>query len=346
MAYHSYLTIIVPALATYFVTILAVRFILSYFTSAGVVAEDHNKQKIRILPNSGGVAVAFGLIFGILLYTFGGSFVFAPILNIANLLAAALSIMLIAFVGFLDDINVSSRRVMTTDLKQIKKGLKQWQKPLLTVLGAIPLVAINAGVGTVTLPFFGSVSFGLLYPLVLIPLAVIFVSNSINLLGGFDGLQPGMTLSASLGLLLYSAVFGNQIGTLISALIFASILAFFPFSKYSSRILPGDSFNYCVGGAFVVAMVLGNAEAFGFVIFIPWIIEFFLHMRRKFKVTDLGVRRKDGTLAAPYGKKIYSLTHVVMNLKRASEEDVSLSLSLLETLFVVIAFIMKFYGFL
>ena len=47
----------------------------------------------------------------------------------------------------------------------------------------------------------------------------------------------------------------------------------------------------------------------------PWIIEFLLHLRRKFKVTDLGIRQKDGTFKAPYGRKIYSLTHLVMNIK-------------------------------
>ena len=57
-------------------------------------------------------------------------------------------------------------------------------------------MAINAGVSAVNIPFIGNVDFLIFYPLLVIPLAVIFVSNAVNLLGGFNGLQPGMTLVA------------------------------------------------------------------------------------------------------------------------------------------------------
>ena len=91
-------------------------------------------------------------------------------------------------------------------------------------------------------------------------------------------------------------------------------------------------------------MIMGNAESFGIVIFFPWIVEFLLHLRRRFKVSDLGILQKDGTLKAPYGKKIYSLTHLVMNLKRSTEVDVTIYLSLLEACFVILAFALKFSG--
>ncbi|MDE1825392.1 MAG: hypothetical protein KGH82_03320 [Candidatus Micrarchaeota archaeon] len=346
LVYHTYLTVIVPALIAFIITTIATRFLMDYFLGAGVVGDDNNKPKKIILPSSGGIAVSFGLIIGMMAYTFGGTFVYHPTISVSELLAAALSIILIAFVGFLDDINVSSRKVVTTDMKSVRKGLKQWQKPLLTVIGAIPLMAINAGISTVTLPLVGPVSFGLVYPIIILPLAVIFVSNSFNLLGGFDGLQSGMGLVASFGLLLYTTFFGSPIGALISALLFASLLAFIPFNIYKARIIPGDSFTYCVGGALVAIITTGNAEAFGLIIFIPWIIEFVLHARRKFKVTDLGILQKDGTMKPPYGKSIYSLTHVVMNMKKLKEYEVSAYLVTLEALFVLFAFGLKFAGLL
>ena len=346
---NDYLTILVPAVITFFVTIIGVRFIMPYFYGAGIIAEDRNKAKPLKIPSSGGLAVAFGIIVGILAYTFGGSFmIFRPLLSISRLLAVALSIILIAMVGFLDDINVKGRRVNTTDIKDIRKGLKQWQKPLLTFLGALPLMAINAGVNYIDIPFLGHVYLGIIYPLIIIPLAVIFVSNSFNLLGGFDGLQPGMGLIASLGLVIYSFFYGNYMGLLLSALLFVAIAAFLPFNAYKARIIPGDSFTYAVGGTLVAIMVIGNAETFGMIIFIPWIIEFFLHLRRGFKVTDLGRRQKDGTFKSPYGGKIYGLTHWVMNSAKgkATENYVSSYLTLLEVGFVVLALLLKVYGFL
>jgi UDP-N-acetylglucosamine--dolichyl-phosphate N-acetylglucosaminephosphotransferase len=340
--YHTYLTILIPSIVSLIITYFATKFVISYFYEAGIIAEDHNKEKPVLLPSSGGIAVAFGLIAGILTYTFGGSFIYTPILDIDKLLATALSIALIVFVGFIDDINVKARRVKATGMQDIKKGLKQWQKPLLTLLGALPLMAINAGVSTIHIPFLGVVDFGIIYPLIIIPLAVIFVSNAFNLLGGFDGLQTGMGVVASLALLIYSLLYGTNTGILLSALLFSSLIIFYPFNMYKAKIIPGDSFTYGVGAALVAIMIMGNAESFGTIIFIPWIIEFFLHLRGRFDTTDVGIRQKDGTFKAPYGKKIYSLTHFVMNLKPMREYEVSAYLVLIEVAFVFLAFGLKF----
>ncbi|MDE1827991.1 MAG: hypothetical protein KGH65_02425 [Candidatus Micrarchaeota archaeon] len=344
--YHSYLTVLIPAIISFLTTFYATKFLINYFYGAGIIDEDHNKAKVLKLPSAGGVAVAFGLIIGIMTYIFGGTFAFIPLLSVSQLMAVALSIMLITFVGFLDDINVGTKGVVGTDLKRLKVGLKQWQKPLLTVIGAIPLMAINAGISTVSLPFLGVVNLGLIYPLLILPLAVIFVSNAFNLLGGFDGLQPGMAIVASFGLLLYTTFFGSYIGALLSALLFATLLAFWPFNKYIAKIIPGDSFTYCIGGVLVAIMAVGNAEAFGLIIFIPWMIEFFLHLKGRFKVTDLGIRQKDGTFKSKYGRKVYSLTHLVMNIGKMKEYQVANYLIGFEAFFVVVAFALYFAGLL
>lgn len=346
MVYHTFQTIIFPALIAYLVTLVSTRFVMRYLASSGIVIEDKNKAKPIKLPGSCGIAVAFSIIVGILVYAFGGSFVFMPVLSVSNLLAVALSILLIALVGFLDDINVKARKIMTTDLLDTKEGLKKWQKPLLTVVGALPLVAINAGVSVVTIPFVGAVDLGLIYPLVVLPLAVVFVANAFNLLGGYDGVQTGTALVASLGFLVYSVFYGNYMGAMLSAILFASLLAFTPFNLYKAKLMPGDSFTYAIGAIFVAIMAMGNAEAFGVIIFIPWIVEFFLHLRRKFKVTDVGIRQRGGTFKAPYGKRIYSLTHLIMNTKKAREPDIALYLCLAELAFVILALGMKVFGLL
>ncbi len=346
MAYTSFQTIIVPALATFIITWIGARFVMGYLASSGIVIEDKNKEKPIDLPGSGGIAVAFGVITGILTYVFGGTFVFTPVLSISNLMAVALSIVLIAMVGFMDDIHVKRGKVMTTDLMDTKKGLKQWQKPLLTVLGALPLMAISAGVSIVSIPFVGQVNLGIIYPLVVLPLAVIFVSNAFNLLGGYDGMQPSMALVAGIGFLIYSILYGTYIGALLSGVFVGAMLAFLPLNYYRAKVMPGDSFTYTVGAIFVAIAVMGKAEAFGVVVFFPWVVEFILHLRRKFNVTDLGTRQRDGTFKPPYGRRIYSLTHLLMNLKRMREPDFAVYLSLMEIAFVLLAFGLKLAGLL
>jgi len=347
MAYHSFITVILPALFALIATIVAIKFIMPYFYDSGIVAEDRNKAKVIKLPGSGGISVAFGVTVGILAYAFGASFFFTPTINIPNIFATALSIVLITAVGFIDDINVKSRRVQVTGMKGINKGIPQRYKPLLTVLGALPLMAVNAGVSMIDIPFVGLVNFGIVFPLVIIPLAVIFAANAYNLLGGFNGLESSMGLVAAIGFMAYSFFFGNSIGLFLASVLAGSLIAFLMFNWYPAKILPGDSLTYAIGGAIVAIMIMGHAEAFGLIIFIPWIIEFLLHLSGKFKVTDLGIRQNDGSLKAPYGKRIYSLTHIAMNIKRkVTERQVTLMLAGVEVLFVAFAFLLKLHGLL
>ncbi len=343
--YRTYITILLPAIISFVVTLIGTRFLITYMKGAGVVGIDKNRK--IILASSGGIAVALGFSIGILAYSFGGSFpnpahpLYIPVASLEYLFASVLAVMLISVVGFIDDINVKNRLVEATGIKDIRKGLKQWQKPLLTFIGAVPLMAINAGVSTIHLPFIGIVNFGIFYPLVIIPLAVIFAANAFNLVESANGMAAGGGLIVSMAMFVYSVIFGTYIGALLSGVLFATILGFFIFNMYPAKILGGDSFTYAVGAGLVITMIFGNMEAFGIIIFLPWIIEFVLHARKRFKVTTLGKKRRDGTYSPPYGKKIYSWTHLIMNLGRVNEWQISAWMWIMEFGFVILGFGLK-----
>ncbi len=344
---HTFLTIIIPALVTFIITLIATRFLMSYMYESGVTTPDHNKKGKITLPSGVGLAAAIGFTVGILVYVFGASFnLYIPVASLESLLATVLAVVLISVVGLLDDINVKREFVKSTDMMDTRKGLKQWHKPLLTLMGAIPLMAINAGVSVVKIPFIGFVNFGVFYPIVIIPLAVIFAANAFNLLGGFDGILTGTGTILVFGMVLYSLFYGTYTGLLLSSMVFASMLVMLIFNKYPAKMVPGDSFAYFGGTALVACMVLGNMESFGVIISIPFIIEFILHARRKFHTTDLGKLREDGTMHPPYGKRISSWTHVFMNMKRCREWEVSLYMWLVEIGFIALAFVLKAFALL
>lgn len=347
MPYKTFLTILVPGIVAFIITMIVTRFFITYMKAAGVTVIDHNKKKRPILASSGGIAVAFGFAMGLFTYIFGVSFnLYLPTASLLYLFATVVAVSLISFTGFIDDINVTKKLGRTTDLIDAHKGLKQWQKPLFTLVGAVPLMAINAGVSTISVPFFGMINFGILYPLIIVPLAVIFASNAFNLLGGFDGIISGSGLITCLGLLIYSLAFGTTNGAIISGVLFAAIAGFMVYTVYPAKIVPGDSFTYAVGTGLVTAMILGNMESFGVIVFLPWIIEFILHARKRFHVTDLGTLKKDGTFEPKYGKKIYSWTHLIMNLRPMREWQVSLTMWVISALFVALGFAMKYLALL
>lgn len=345
--YHTYLTLLIPAIFAFVSTVIAIMFLMPYMLGAGVNAVDMNKRHKPTLPSGMGTALSFGFSIGVLVYIFGSSFkLYNSLASETYLFAAVISLLLIALVGFIDDINVKAEAQKATGMMNTRVGLKQWQKPLLTFLGAIPLIAINAGVSIIRLPFIGPVALGLFYPLIIIPLAVIFAANAFNLLGGFNGISTATGLVVSFALLIYSLLYGTYTGALISVVLVATLIGFAFFDGYPAKIIPGDSFTYALGAGFVVAMILGNMESFGIIVFMPWIIEFILHVKGRFDITDLGKRRQDGTFAPPYGKKIYSWTHVIMNIKPMKEWEVTLYMTLITLVFAILAFGMKAFHLL
>ena len=306
--------------------------LIPFFKRNDIIALDLHKKNKPKIANSGGIPVFISVIFGLMFFIAIQTFIFNTTSQILYLFAGMMTILLISLIGFFDDLNISD---VIKGKTKIRKGLKQWQKPLLTLPAAIPLMVVSAGVSTMSIPFIGVVNFGIIYPLILIPIGVVGAANAVNLLGGFNGSEAGMGVVYCLGLASY-ALFSNEI---ISAVIFLSttgaLLGFLFFNWYPAKILSGDSLTYGLGATIATGVIIGNMEKAGVIILIPFIIEFFLKLRSKFKAHSLGKLRKDGTLEAPYGKNIYSITHVLMNLGKLKERQVTIGLILIEIIFVL-----------
>jgi len=328
--------LILPFFISLLTSIVLTWSIIKYFKRTNVVALDlHKKQRPKI-ANSGGLAVSLSIMYGLLVFISVQTFLYNKTEQMVYLFASVLSIILITIVGFLDDLDSVD---VIAGKRKIRAGVNQWLKPLATLAGAVPLMAVSAGETTMTVPVFGSINFGPIYPIILIPLAVVFVSNAINLLGGFNGSEAGMGLVYCffLGIV---ALRGNQ---LVAAAIFFSafsaLLGFLYFNWYPAKILPGDSLTYCLGAVVVSGVIIGNMERAGFITMFPFFIEFLLKLRSKFKASCLGKLRKDRRLDPPYGKKIYSWTHIIMNLGKLTEKQVTLVLILIEIFFGVLLFL-------
>jgi len=287
-----------------------------------LVGKDMNKYKKTSVAEAGGIAVILSIVFSIALYIFFKTFILKSLTNLVEILTFIVTILLACFIGFVDDI------------LGWKKGLRQWQKPLLTIPIAIPLMVINAGHSSMALPFLGSVNFGLIYPLVLVPIAVIGCTNGVNMLAGFNGLEAGLSVIVFSALGLISFYHNHLWLTLLAFIIVSSLLAFLIFNRFPSRLFPGDSLTYPLGAMVACFAVLGNMEKPALLLFIPYIVEACLKARSKFKAETFGKPNKDNSLDMPY-KKVYSLTHIAIAFlkktkKKAYEKDIVRLLLLLE----------------
>jgi len=331
--------LIVSMLASFITTFFITPYFIRFLKAAGIIGLDLQKRDKPQLATSGGICVAFGVLAGLLAYIGFQTFIFGAQAWLIPLLAVTSSVLIVMFVGFLDDLNVKLTTVKTKEGQDIRVGFPQWIKPLLTLPAAIPLMAINAGETSMAIPFIGRVPFGIFYPLLLIPLGIAGASNMVNLLAGFNGLEAGMGIVYLLGLGISALMDNRTPGAVTFLVTFAALIGFIWYNWYPSRILPGDSLTYLLGSIVASGVIVGNMEKNGLIVMLPFIIEFFLKLRVKFNASCLGKLREDGKLDPPYGRKIYSWTHAVMNLRPLTEKQVTVILILVQALFVVLVFL-------
>ncbi len=289
----------------FFISLILSLFLTKYWIGIAkknnLMGKDMNKFSKPLVAEAGGIAIVFSIIIGILIYVFFKTFLLNNSNNVLESLVIITSILLAGFIGFIDDI------------LGWKKGLKPWQKILMTTVIAIPLMVINAGDSIVNLPFFGTVNFGIIYPLILIPIGIIGATNGYNILAGYNGLEAGLGLVifSFLGFIAYQQ---NILWlTLIAGIIVFSLLGFLFFNKFPAKIFPGDSLTYLLGVLIACFAIFGNMQKITIILFIPFIIEGFLKLKSKFKAENFGKINKDNSLELPYAK-IYSLTHLSIKI--------------------------------
>lgn len=268
--------------------------------SAGLTGKDMNKIGNQRIAEGGGIAVVASFAFSVLFYVFLKTFYLHTSTNIVEAFAILSTILLAAFVGFIDDI------------LGWKIGLKQWQKPLLTIPIALPLAVISAGTSVMALPFFGMINFSLLYPLLIVPGGIVGAANGFNILGGLNGLEAGMgaVILSALGV---ATLLTNQfwLGMIIFSAV-AALVAFLFFNWHPAKVFPGDSLTYSVGALIASVAIIGGAEKIAVLLFLPYFIEVVIKARWRFKSECFSVPNPDGSIRAP--EKIGSLTHVAMKL--------------------------------
>lgn len=345
-------------------TFIGTPYARKYLLSSGIYGIDQQKKEKPKLATSGGISVVFGFIVSLTTYLGLVSFSNAPSSNITLILAALSSVCIITLIGLVDDIHINLEKYIqdeleieefeldladgknpetpfariwekvtvfeqdTNDSEVHREGLKQNLKMLFVLPAALPLIAVGAGSSTMHLPVIGTMEWGIIYPLLLLPVGLLFVSNVVNMLAGTNGLSAAMSLVASFYLGLFAYLNGEVAAMLIAWSLTASLLAFIYYNFYPASILPGDSLTYLCGAALFAAMVIGNMEKFGVFLFIPWITEFLLKLRSGFQAHSWGILQEDGTLK-PQHEKVYSLTHPLMN-RGLNERQITLTLVGLE----------------
>jgi UDP-N-acetylglucosamine--dolichyl-phosphate N-acetylglucosaminephosphotransferase len=325
-------------LASFLMTLISIPLLIPRLKKRGLLGIDMNKYSKPAVPELGGISLILGFSFGIMLAIFMHTYLHLLELNLTVVLAAFSTIIIIAFIGLIDD------------LIGWKQGIKQWQHALLPLFAALPLMAIKIDnpamhipiLGsmpeTIMIPFFGAVSFGVFYSLVLVPIGITGASNATNMLAGLNGLEASL-ISLILATLSLAAFIAGEMDAFVIALtLLASYLAFLRYNWYPAKIFGGDTLTLMGGAGIASVVIIGDMEKLGVFLMLLYFIELLLKARTRFKAESFGIPQKDGTLKAP--KQVGSLTHVVMRAGKLTEKQVVLMLILVQTLICIIGFSM------
>jgi len=294
----------------------------------GLVGADMNKPTKPRVAEMGGIPLLGGVLGGILSYVGINTFVLGQSSINMALFAMTSTVLTIAFVGLIDD------------LLGWKIGLKQWQKPLLTIPAALPMMVANLGRSAVSLPFIGDVNLGIFYPFLVVPVGIVGASNGFNMLAGYNGLEAGMGIIIIGTMSIVTYLTGSGWVAMVGIATVASLLAFIYFNWYPAKIFPGNAFTYMVGAIMACMAILGNVEKLGLLLFIPYYMDFILGSRGRMKVEAFGKVNDDWTLDKP-APKICDVAHlaivVIKKIKgKVYEMDVTLSILLFEVIISII----------
>ena len=96
-----------------------------------------------------------------------------------------------------------------------------------------------------------------------------------------------------------------------------SLLAFFYYNSYPSKIFPGDTLTLFMGATIGCGAIINNLKLEGAILLTPMIIEFFLKLKGSFKAECFATSIENDILS--YDGPIESLTHFIMKNYRVNE---------------------------
>jgi UDP-N-acetylglucosamine--dolichyl-phosphate N-acetylglucosaminephosphotransferase len=329
-------SLIAAVALSFAVSYLAIPVFNKFMIATGIIGRDIMKKKAENIPDMGGPGVVAGFLAGIFVFISLEVFALKNSADLINILASLNTILLITLIGIFDVLTaLMKKREGKGIFERLKRrGIPSWFYFFIPIPAAIPLMAVNAGVTYMTLPLVGRVELGLIYPLVLVPLAVLCCANATNFLAGFNGLEAGMGFVLLSALGVFAMLTHHLAAAAISLTFAAALLSFFRYNWFG-RVFPGD-LNYTIGAVVACVTVLGNMEKFAIICFTPWIIEALLKALSGFKAETFGILQPDGTVK-PREQKIRSLTHIVMKSGRFTERQVTTIFILFEVVVCVTA---------
>jgi len=220
----SDLNIIFALITAFLITYLAIPKVIFFAEKLRLLDEGGIRASHKgSVPIFGGIAIFSGIIFSLLFW--------ADIENIQYLLV---SILIVFFVGVIDDLLV---------LSPFKKIVGQViATSIIIFLGDLEIDNMHGVLGIYDLP----VWIGTLFTI----FVVIVITNGFNLIDGVDGLAGGVGVISSFSFGLIALIMGQSDMAMVAFTLMGALLGFLKYNIFPAKIFMGDT------GSLVVGMIL------------------------------------------------------------------------------------------
>ena len=172
--------------------------------------------------------------------------------NVSPALTLAVCILFGGFMGLLDD---------WMDLR--------WRyKAFFPLIAAIPLISLAYRLGlrtSIATPIFGAIDFGDYYYFIILPLIVTVTTNTVNQLGGLNGLEtvcPAIILAGMM------AISGSNVILLCAPLVVWLLLAFF---NFRGRIFVGNTGSFAIGMTLAAFAIISDMKSSLLISLLPYV---------------------------------------------------------------------------
>ena len=279
---------------------------------------DQHKPNRPLVPNGLGVIyVLVSVVYLFLMYFF-------DIIKVSNgvspPLTLAVCILFGGFMGLLDD---------WMDLR--------WRyKAFFPLVAAIPLISLATRLElrtTITIFLFGAIDFGVYYYFIVLPLLVTIITNTVNQLGGLNGLETVCPAIVMVGLMVIARpnavlLYGPLIVWLLLALL-----------NFRGRVFVGNTGSFAIGMTLASFAVISDLKTDLIVSVVPYIFNSSLILLTYFFSRAKAKVSFDGEKLSSDHRR--SLITVITYRRRLTERQVVVTISLMVAASTLVTYLLQ-----
>jgi UDP-N-acetylmuramyl pentapeptide phosphotransferase/UDP-N-acetylglucosamine-1-phosphate transferase len=208
--------------------------------------------------------------------------------------------------------------------------LKWRYKAFMPLIAALPLIYYAQAIGartSITLPFMGAIDFGVAYFYIILPLIVMIVTNTVNQLGGLNGLESVCPAIVIAGLMVFSPNWLLMLGPLLFWIVLAAL-------NVSGKIFVGNTGSFAIGMTIAAFAIISDMKVNLVISILPFIFNSSIILLSAFITKKKAAVTFDGQKLCSDARK--SLVTTLTYHRPLSEKRIVLAISLIVAFFTLL----------